>query len=413
MENNNMQNPFADEKPQIVHFEKDQSHYEYCRVKMHEIERAHCRTFVGNLILCILVCVLGIFQQYIGGFCLVAKPDHWTHSAFFALGVFQIVTAFIVIILGYLAWANIGSLNIILAAWYLIVTIIGIYRSDYLTAVVGVVGVVLYVFAMRAMSEEQRLSEMEGYPNFVEKFDVAQSDIVIQTLLAHKGEKRTKSTLFTTDYSLRRKKKKNELFPVQEKQPESGAESLAVELQKRLDGLRDAKTEEKTETSAAAPEQKPSAQTFLAVKDCEIGIAAQSPDGGAQIVYSEQIAKGARITVTDEQVLIDGVPSTPVTHFRAGRYADVSYRTRFDESEDYLAENLKPAEAEEAQAEAEPAQPEMVSLEDDLKPAEAEAVTKEASAETANEEAKPAEAPKKQAAPQNGANPQRKKNRRR
>ena len=184
-----------------------------------------------------------------------------------------------------------------------------------------------------------------------------------------------------------------------------------MELKKRLDGLRDAKTEEKTETSAAEPEQKPSAQTFLAVKDCEIGIAAQSPDGGAQIVYSEQIAKGTRITVTDGQVLIDGVPSSPVTHFRAGRYADVSYCTRIDESEEYLAENLKPAEAEEAPAEAEPAQPETVSPEDDSKPADA--VTEEASAEKTTEDTKTAAAPKKQAAPQNGANPQRKKNRRR
>ncbi len=409
--NNNVQNPFADEKPQIVHFEKDQSHYEYCRMKMHEIEHAHRRTFIGNLILCVAVCLFGIFKQYIGGFCLLAKPDHETHSAFLALGVFQILTAFIIIVLGYLAWANPGTLNIILDAWYLIVTIIGVYRSDYLTAVIGIVGVVLYFFSMRALSEEQRMSEMEGYPNFVEKLNVEQSDIIVQTLLAHKGEKRTKSTLFTTDYSLRRKKKRPDLFPVPEKQTESGAESLAVALQKGLNSLRDPKTEEETADSAAQPEEKPSARYYTAAKDCEIGIAAQAPDGGAQIVYSEQIAKGTRITVTDGQVLIDGVPSSPVTHFRAGRYADVSYCTRIDESEEYLAENLKPAEAEEAPAEAEPAQPETVSPEDDSKPADA--VTEEASAEKTTEDTKPAAAPKKQAAPQNGANPQRKKNRRR
>ena len=387
--NNNVQNPFADEKPQIVHFEKDQSHYEYCRMKMHEIEHAHRRTFIGNLILCVLVCVLGVFKQYIGGFCLLAKPDHETHSAFLALGVFQIVTAFIIIVLSYLAWANPGTLNIILDAWYLIVTIIGVYRSDYLTAVIGIVGVVLYFFSMRALSEEQRMSEMEGYPNFVEKLNVEQSDIIVQTLLAHKGEKRTKSTLFTTDYSLRRKKKRPDLFPVPEKQTESGAESLAVALQKGLNSLRDPKTEESAD-SAAQPEEKPSARYYTAAKDCEIGIAAQAPEGGAQIVYSEQIAKGTRITVTDEQVLIDGVPSSPVTHFRAGRYADVSYRTRIDESEEYLAENLKPAEAEETPAEAEPAQPETVSPEYDSKPAEAEAVTEKASAEKTTEATKPA-----------------------
>ena len=40
-------NPFNEEAPKIVHFEKDESHYEYCRMQMHDIERVHRRTFIA------------------------------------------------------------------------------------------------------------------------------------------------------------------------------------------------------------------------------------------------------------------------------------------------------------------------------------------------------------------------------
>ena len=57
MENKTL-NPFENEKPKLVHLEKDESHYEYCRMQMHDIERTHRRTFICNLVLCIVVCFL-------------------------------------------------------------------------------------------------------------------------------------------------------------------------------------------------------------------------------------------------------------------------------------------------------------------------------------------------------------------
>ena len=48
-------NPFEEEQPKIVHLEKNDSHYEYCRMQMHDIEKVHRRTFICNLALCILV----------------------------------------------------------------------------------------------------------------------------------------------------------------------------------------------------------------------------------------------------------------------------------------------------------------------------------------------------------------------
>ena len=67
-------NPFADEAVKLVHFEKDESHYEYCRMQMHDIERTHRRTFFCNLVICIVVCFLSIFRKYIGGFDMLSTP---------------------------------------------------------------------------------------------------------------------------------------------------------------------------------------------------------------------------------------------------------------------------------------------------------------------------------------------------
>lgn len=264
------QNPFENEKPQIVHFEKDDSHYEYCRNQMREIERMLRRTFLCNLVLCIIVCFLAIFRKYIGGFDLFTAPLGLENArgagAIITGGIFQIIVAMIIIVLGYLAWANFHVLNIILEAFYVIVTCIGVARLDYLTALIGIVGAVFYFFAIREMRKEQALSEMEGYPDFPEKFDISKSDIVIQTLLAHQGERRTKSTLFTTDYSLRKKKKRPSYYKDgssvsnQAAETEEGAagEALAKVLKQQLSEVQDARQTRTAIASleAVAAEQK-------------------------------------------------------------------------------------------------------------------------------------------------------------
>ena len=248
--------PFEEEKPQIVHFEKDDSHYEYCRMQMHEIEHVHRRTFICNMVLCIFVCFLAMFQVYVGGFGVLSAPfaEIDAPGAILAGGIFQIIISMGIIIVGYLAWANFHSLNIVLEAWYIAVTLLGICKFDYVTALVGIVGVVFYFFSFREMRREQALSEMEGYPDFPEKLDISKSDIVIQTLLAHKGEKRQKSTLFTTDYSLRRmKKKKTDVFgETDDKEEGAAGVALAAALKKSLD---EAKTAE--EKPAPAEETAP------------------------------------------------------------------------------------------------------------------------------------------------------------
>ena len=269
-------NPFEDDKPKIVHLEKSESHYEYCRMQMHDIEKVHRRTFICNVVLCILVCFLSIFKRYIAMFDLLSRPmlDLDKPQATLTGGIFQILFGMMIVLLGYLAWANYRTLNIILGGWYAMVTLLGVFRLEYLSALIGVVGLVFYFFSIRELGKEQALSQMEGYPEFHEKLDISKSDIVIQTLLAHQGERRTKSTLFTTDYSLRKKKKKNTPFGYAEpeaekdKVAEAGA-VLAETLQKRLDDVHKAKdaaagAAEKAEASGSETAESPAAETGMA-----------------------------------------------------------------------------------------------------------------------------------------------------
>ena len=256
-----VKNPFEDEKPKLVHFEKDDSHYEYCRMQMHDIEKTHRRTFFCNTALCILVCILGVFKQYIALFDLLSAPMAGVEApgAILAGGVFQIIFAMIIALAGYLAWANWHTLNIFLGLWYIGVTIVGIVRLDYISALIGIVGVVFYFFSFREMGKEETLSQMEGYPEFHEKFDITKSDIIIQTLLAHQGEKRTKSTLFTTDYSLRKKKKKRPVNPElaaampddDEKEKTDSGQALAEALQHITKAAEEKAAEDKQPEAAA------------------------------------------------------------------------------------------------------------------------------------------------------------------
>lgn len=269
-------NPFEEEKPKIVHLEKSDSHYEYCRMQMHDIDKVHRRTFFCNLVLCIIVCFFSIFKKYIAMFDLLSRPYLTLDKpeAILTGGIFQILFGMAIIVLGYLAWANYRTLNIILGAWYAMVTLIGVFRLDYLSALIGVVGVVFYYFSIRELRREQALAQMEGYPEFHEKFDISKSDIVIQTLLAHQGERRTKSTLFTTDYSLRRKKKKKTEFgytePEEKDKAEEAGNALVESLQKHLNEARSTEkpaAEAKAEAASAEPEQTPAEAAESAMTD--------------------------------------------------------------------------------------------------------------------------------------------------
>ena len=290
-------NPFEEEKPKLVHLEKDQSHYEYCRMQMHDIEHVHRRTFFCNLGLCIFVCLLAVFHVYVGGFDLLSGHGIDTSRAatVITVGIFQIVSAMIIIILGYLAWANYRILNIILEMWYVIVTIIGIVRLDYMTGLVGAVGVVFYYFSFRELSKEESLAQMEGYPEFHEKLDITKSDYVVQTLLAHKGEhlvKKKKSSVFSTDYSLRKAKKHKD---AEAEDGTAGAE-LAATLQKKINEVQNAKDDAKSEPAAEpvteqAAEAKPEAPAAAEMQDLTEEKAEPFTDADAIMAEAEARAK--------------------------------------------------------------------------------------------------------------------------
>lgn len=317
-------NPFAEDQPHLVHLKKSQSHYEYCRMQMHEVEHVHRRTFIANCTVCIMVCILAVFHIYIDGFGFLSKPyadaaqsERATRfiegGANLAGGIFQVLFCLVIIALGYLAWANFHSLNIILETWYLVVTGVAIFHAHYLSAVIGVIGVVFYFFSLRAMQREQALSEMDGYPEFQEDFDISKSDIVIQTLLAHKGERRTKSTLFTTDYSLRRKKKKKGSFSDAEKDT---SKELADTLQKHLDDTKHANTaiavldavtadHERSKQEAEKPAaEESSAQAQSAEADAILADAEEK----AEKILAEAKAKAAALNSSTASAETPSVP---------------------------------------------------------------------------------------------------------
>lgn len=225
--------PWQDEKPQIVHLEKNQSHYEYCRMQMHDIETAYRHTFIGNLILCILIAFLSIFKVYLQIFGIFSMPfaNMEGPGATLGGGIFQIIFAMLIAGLGYLAWANFHSLNLILSIFYGAVTVLGLVRLDYWSGILGVIGLWLYISAIRSMQRETQLSELDGYPDFREKFDISTSDIVIQTLMAHRGERRSNNA-FTTPRSLRKRRKRME-EPTENASAVALAEQIAAQAAKK------------------------------------------------------------------------------------------------------------------------------------------------------------------------------------
>lgn len=315
-------NPFEDETPQLVHLEKDQSHYEYCRMQMHDIEHVHRRTFFCNLGLCIFVCLLAVFHVYIGGFDLLSGHgiDTSRAAAVITVGIFQIVVAMIIIVLGYLAWANYRILNIILEMWYVIVTVIGIVRLDYMTGLVGAVGIVFYYFSFRELRKEESLAQMEGYPEFHEKLDISKSDYVVQTLLAHKGEhlvKKKKSSVFSTDYSLRKAKKRKE---TDADSGTAGAE-LAATLQKRINEVQNAQSSTAAENPEPVTEQTAEAKPEPAAKNMQELEA--EPFTDADTIMAEAEAKAKEIlaeAVAKAQAMKTEAPSeTPAPKKSGGK----------------------------------------------------------------------------------------------
>lgn len=372
---NQTNNPFENEQPQLVHLEKDQSHYEYCRMQMHDIDSAHRRTFFFNLVICIAVSLLAVFQIYIGGFSLTGGTGNMHADlsgmerlkVVLTIGIFQIVTSMIIMALGYLAWANFRILNIILAVWYFIVTFIGILQLDYATGIVGAIGLVIYCFAVRENQKESVLSEMEGYPSFQERFDIQKSDIVVATLMAHKGEKRTKSTLFTTDYSLRRSKKRKAADAAAGSGERAG-EALADTLKKHIDEVKG-----DAAGKSDAKDSRNGSRCYLTRMNTELQcIAADDDANGEEFPFRLALSEGDRVCVRDGAIYVNGAAYMPKSlndshHFRM-RIAESGSRiriamSRISEAEYEAAVPSAEASAEKPVSEPAPAAEKMPELE--------------------------------------------------
>lgn len=239
--------PWQDEKPTIVHLEKNNSHYEYCRMQMHDIEKIYRQTFIGNLVLCIFVAFLAIFKVYIQVFGVFSMPfaELEGPGATLGGGILQILFAMVIIVLGYLAWANYRTLNLILGVFYGVVTALGIFQLDYWSGILGVIGLWLYIYAIRGMMREGHLAELDGYPDFRDKFDISTSDIVVQTLMAHRGERKNRGGgVFSSSRSLRKRRRRADA-----EDENASAVALAEQIAAQA-----AKQKSETDTAASAEE---------------------------------------------------------------------------------------------------------------------------------------------------------------
>lgn len=164
-----------------LEFEKDESYYDYCRTLMARIEQDYRHGFFFTAAACIFTFFLSIFRIRIEVFSLFATAfDVEGASPFFStfLGGFAtLIPCLITTVLAYFAWANIPKLNFVLLVLYFAMTILGVMRGSWISILLGVLGLLIYVRTLTSYSEQMRLSKLEGYPEFRETLHLSQEDI--------------------------------------------------------------------------------------------------------------------------------------------------------------------------------------------------------------------------------------------
>ncbi len=164
-----------------LEFEKDESYYDYCRTLMARIEQDYRHAFFFTAVICIFTFFLSIFRIRIEVLSLFATAfDVEGASSFFStfLGGFAtLIPCLITAGIAYFAWANIPKLNFVLLAVYFAMAILGIMRGSWISILLGVCGLLIYVRTLTSYYEQKRLSKLEGYPEFRETLHLSREDI--------------------------------------------------------------------------------------------------------------------------------------------------------------------------------------------------------------------------------------------
>lgn len=166
------------ERVKHTKLEKDYSYFDSCREAMAAIEKINRTAFFYTCFACFIIAFTAMFKQRFQIFSslgyALGEPDSF--AVIFCGGVMQIFLAALVVIIGYLAWANFHKLNIPLFALYAAMCLLGIYHMDLPSVGIGLLGTAMYTRAMLTLPEEEKLSQLEGYPYFSERLELSRQD---------------------------------------------------------------------------------------------------------------------------------------------------------------------------------------------------------------------------------------------
>ena len=166
------------ERVRQAKLEKDCSYYDHCKSLMARIHRDYQLAFFCSCAICLIVAAGAVFKKHFQIFSLVAKnmgePDNFV--AIFCGGFAQVFLAAAVVIIALLGWAYLHRCNLLLTVFYGAMTILGIVHGDWISAFLGAAGTVFSLRAVLAMFEEERLRELDGYPNFNRPLTLSKDD---------------------------------------------------------------------------------------------------------------------------------------------------------------------------------------------------------------------------------------------
>ncbi|WP_281527432.1 hypothetical protein [Ruminococcus champanellensis] len=224
------------ERVKHTKLEKDYSYFDSCRETMAEIEKTNRSAFFYTCFACFIIAFTAMFKQRFQIFSslgyALGEPDSF--AVIFCGGAMQIFLAILVVIVGYLAWANFHKLNIALFALYAAMCLLGVYHVDLPSLGLGLLGAAMYIRAMLTLPEEERLSKLEGYPYFNERLELSKQDFDKEPLHPDSPDKDRYYMDSLTRRTLEGKEEEKRVIPKKETAPVSLPEQPLQPLEEVL-----------------------------------------------------------------------------------------------------------------------------------------------------------------------------------
>lgn len=169
------------EQLKSMKIEKDNSYYFHCRNRMDAIAKQYRIALFYTIAVAFLVSFTAAFKVRYQVFSVFANmfgpADNFV--SIFCGGLSQIMMVCLLLLFGYLAWGHFRKLHLLIFAVYALMVLLGIWNDfDWLSIAIGLGGVLINIYAMMGMSEEEHLSALEGYPEFQAPLQLSKDDFV-------------------------------------------------------------------------------------------------------------------------------------------------------------------------------------------------------------------------------------------